>query len=68
MGTLIAVVLAVAGSYILWARYSTTLKTRILHVLMRTLPEPVLNLLQPPQPDAAPVPAPQQQPLLEPAQ
>jgi hypothetical protein len=68
MGTLIAVILAVAGSYILWARYSTTLKTRILHVLMRTLPEPVLNLLQPPQPDAAPVPAPQQQPLLEPAQ
>jgi len=40
----------------------------ILHVLMRTLPEPVLNLLQPQQPDAAPVPAPQQQPLLEPAQ
>ena len=68
MGTLIAVILAVAGSYVLWARYSTTLKTRILHVLMRTLPEPVLNLLQPPQPDAAPVPAPQQQPLLEPAQ
>ena len=68
MGTLIAVILAVAGSYILWARYSTTLKTRILHVLMRTLPEPVLNLLQPQQPDAAPVPAPQQQPLLEPAQ
>ena len=68
MGTLIAVILAVAGSYILWARYSTTLKTRILHVLMRTLPEPVLNLLQPQQPDAAPVPAPQQQPLLAPAQ
>jgi hypothetical protein len=68
MGTLIAVILAVAGSYVLWVRYSTTLKTRILHVLMRTLPEPVLNLLQPPQPDAAPAPAPQQQPLLEPAQ
>jgi hypothetical protein len=68
MGTLIAVIFAVAGSYVLWVRYSTTLKTRILHVLMRTLPEPVLNLLQPPQPDAAPVPAPQQQPLLEPAQ
>ncbi len=68
MGTLIAVILAVAGSYILWARYSTTLKTRILHILMRTLPEPVLNLIQPPQPDAAPAPAPQQQPLLAPAQ
>ena len=68
MGTLIAVIFAVAGSYVLWVRYSTTLKTRILHVLMRTLPEPVLNLLQPPQPDAAPAPAPQQQPLLEPAQ
>jgi hypothetical protein len=67
MGTLIAIILAVTGSYVLWARYSTTLKTRILHILMRTLPEPVLNLIQPPQPDAAPAPAPQQQPLLVPA-
>jgi len=68
LGVLIATILAVAGVYLIWARYLTTLKTRILHILMRTLPEPVLNLIQPPQPDAAPAPPPQQQPLLAPAQ
>jgi hypothetical protein len=68
LGILVAITLAVAGSYILWARHLTTLKTRILHILMRTLPKPVLNLIQPPQPNATPAPPPQQQPLLAPAQ
>jgi hypothetical protein len=68
LGILVAVAFAVAGIYILWARHLATLKTRVLNILMRTLPEPVLNLIQPPQPDAAPVPPPQQQPLLAPAQ
>jgi hypothetical protein len=68
LGVLIATILAVAGVYLIWARYLTTLKTRILHILMCTLPKPVLNLIQQPQPDAAPAPPPQQQPLLAPAQ
>jgi hypothetical protein len=65
LGILVAITLAVAGIYIMWARHLTALKTRI---LMRTLPEPVLNLIQPSQPDAAPAQPPQQQPLLAPAQ
>jgi len=68
LGILVAIILAVIGIYIIWVRYMTTLKTCILHILLRTLPEPVLNLIQPPQPDAAPAPPPQQQPLLAPAQ
>jgi hypothetical protein len=67
LGILVAISLAVVGIYIIWVRHMTTLKTRILHILLRTLPEPVLNLIQPPQPDAAPAPPPQQQPLLAPA-
>jgi hypothetical protein len=68
LGILVAITLAVIGIYIIWVRHMTTLKTHILHILLRTLPEPVLNLIQPPQPDAAPAPPPQQQPLLAPAQ
>jgi hypothetical protein len=68
LGMLVAIILAVFRIYIIWVRHMTTLKTRILHILMCTLPEPVLNLIQPPQPDAAPAPPPQQQPLLAPAQ
>jgi hypothetical protein len=66
LGILIKTVLAVAGVYFLWVRYITTLKTRILHVLMRTLPKPIVNMIQPPQPASAPVPPQQQQPLLKP--
>jgi hypothetical protein len=68
LGILVAIILTVIRIYIIWVRYMTTLKTRILHILLGTLPEPVLNLIQPPQPDAVPAPPPQQQPLLAPAQ
>jgi hypothetical protein len=66
LGVLVATVLAVAGVYFLWVRYLTTLKARILHILLRTLPEPIITMIQPPQPASALVLPQQQQPLLEP--
>jgi hypothetical protein len=66
LGILIATVLAVARVYFPWVRYITTLKARILHVLLLTLPEPIVNMIQPPQPASALVPPQQQQPFLEP--
>jgi hypothetical protein len=66
LGILIMTVLAVAGVYFLWVRYLTTLNARILRVLLRTLPEPIVNMIQPRQPASAPVPPLPQQPLLEP--
>jgi hypothetical protein len=62
IGVLIAIILAVTGAYLLWVRYLVTLKARILHILMRMLPEPIICMIQPP-PLAS---APNQQPLLEP--
>jgi hypothetical protein len=66
LGILVATVLAVVGIYFLWVRHLRTLKTHILHILMRTLPEPIVHMIQLPQPASAPVPPQQQQPLLEP--
>jgi hypothetical protein len=66
LGILIATILAIVGIYFLWVRYLTTLKTCILHILMHTLPEPIVHMIQPPQPASAPVPPQQQQLLLKP--
>ncbi len=62
LGILSFPLLAVASVYIVLTWYMLTLKTRIVHTLMPTLPEPILHLMQPP-PTA---PKPNQQPLLEP--
>jgi hypothetical protein len=63
---LVATVIAITGAYFLWIQYLTTLKAGILHILLQTLPEPIVNMIQPPQPASALVPPLQQQPLLEP--
>ncbi len=60
LGILSFALLAVASVYIVLTWYMLTLKTRIVHTLMPTLPEPILHLMQPPPT------APNQQPLLEP--
>jgi hypothetical protein len=62
IGALVAAILAIIALYGLTARTIATLKTRILNILLRTLPEPIVHMIQPPQPASAP----NQQPLLEP--
>jgi hypothetical protein len=47
--------------YILLTRYAFTLKKRIVNTMMRTLPDLIVGMLEPP-PSA---PASQQEPLLE---
>ncbi len=63
---LVATVIAITRAYFLWILYLSTLKARILHILLRTLPEPIVNMIQLPQPASALVPPLQKQPLLEP--
>jgi hypothetical protein len=48
LGVLIATVLAVTRVYFLWIRHLATLKGCILHILLCTLPEPIVNMIQPP--------------------
>jgi hypothetical protein len=62
IGTLAAVLLAIIALYGFVTRSFFTLKTRILGILLRTLPETIMHMTQPPQPASAP----NQQPLLEP--
>jgi hypothetical protein len=62
IGALVAALLAIIALYGLIARLLTTLKTHILGILLHTLPEPIVHMIQPPQPASAP----NQQPLLEP--
>ncbi len=62
IGALVAAILASIALYGLVARTIVTLKTRILNILLRTLPKPIVHMIQPPQPASAP----NQQPLLEP--
>jgi len=64
IGALVAAILAIIAFYGLATRTIVTLKTRILNILLRTLPEPVMRMIQPPQQASAP----NQQPLLEPVQ
>jgi hypothetical protein len=66
LGVLTATVLAIIISCAIYARHITTLKTRIVNILLRTLPEPIVNMIRQPRVAAAAlVPPPQQQPLLE---
>jgi hypothetical protein len=44
-GVLVATVLAVTGAYLLWIRHIAMLKAHILHILLRTLPEPIVNMI-----------------------
>jgi hypothetical protein len=62
IGTLAAALLALIALYSFIARFLFTLKTRILGILLRTLPEPIMHMIQPPQPASTP----NQLPLLEP--
>jgi hypothetical protein len=65
LGALAATFFAVLLSYILYVHYFPTLKKRVMNILLRTLPEPVINLIrQQPVPVVDPVPPPVQQPLL----
>ncbi len=54
------------GPYAVYAHHLVTLKTRIFNILLQTLPEPIVNMIHLQQAASAPVPPPQQQPLLEP--
>jgi hypothetical protein len=62
IGALAAALLAIITLYGLIACFFFTLKMPILSILLRTLPEPIVHMIQPPQPASAP----NQQPLLEP--
>jgi hypothetical protein len=62
IGAIAAALLAIIGLYGLLAHFLFTLKRRILNILLSTLPEPIIQMIQPPQ-LASP---PNQQPLLEP--
>jgi hypothetical protein len=65
LGTLAATILAVIISYIIYVHYFVTLKKRVVNIILRTLPESIVNMIRPPQiPVADPVPPPVQQPLL----
>jgi hypothetical protein len=61
LGILSFALLAVASIYVVLTRYLLTLKSRIINILMCTLHEPILCLMQPP-PTAQ---EPNQQPLLD---
>jgi hypothetical protein len=62
IGVLIAVILAKAGTYLIWLWYLITLKARILNILMQMLLEPIILMIQPPPPASAT----NQWPLLKP--
>ena len=65
LGVLAATILAVIISYIIYVHYFITLKKRVVNIILRTLPESIVNLIRPPQiPVADHVPPPVQQPLL----
>jgi hypothetical protein len=65
LGALAATILAVVVSYAIYVHYFATFKKRVVNILLRTLPEPIVNLIcQPPVPVVDPVPPPVQQPLL----
>ncbi len=65
LGVLSATVLTVIIFCAIYARHLATLKTRIVNVLLCTLPEPIVNMIRHPQvPVVDPVPPPQHQPLL----
>jgi hypothetical protein len=65
LGALAATILAVIISYIIYVHYFITLKKRVVNIILRTLPESIVNLIRPPQiPVADHVPPPVQQPLL----
>jgi hypothetical protein len=65
LGALAATIFAVVISYAIYVHYFTTFKKRVINILLRTLPEPLVNLVrQPPVPVIDPVPPPVQQPLL----
>jgi hypothetical protein len=53
IGVLIAANLAISGAYLLWVQYTMTLKAGILHILMRTLTEPIILMIQLPLPASA---------------
>ena len=60
-----ATILAVIISYIIHVHYFVTLKKRVVNIILRTLPESIVNMIRPPQiPVADHVPPPVQQPLL----
>jgi hypothetical protein len=65
LGALAATILAVIISYVIYVHYFVTFKKRVVNILLRTLPEPIINLIRQPQvPIVDPVPPPVQQPLL----
>jgi hypothetical protein len=62
---LAATILAGIIAYAVYVHYFVTLKKQVLNILLRTLPEPIVNLIcQPKVPIVDPVPPPQHQPLL----
>jgi hypothetical protein len=64
LGALAATILAVIA-YAVYVHYFVTLKKRVVNILLRTLPEPIVNLIRQPQvPVVDPVPPPQHQALL----
>ena len=65
LGALAAMILAVVISCIIYVHYFVTLKKRVVNIILRTLPESIVNMIRPPQiPVADHVPPPVQQPLL----
>ena len=65
LGALAATILAVIISYIIYVHYFITLKKRVVNIILRTLPESIVNLIRPPQvPVTDHVPPPVQQLLL----
>jgi hypothetical protein len=65
LGALAFTIFAVIISYVIYVHYFATFKKRVINILLRTLPEPLVNLVrQPPVPVVDPVPPPVQQPLL----
>jgi hypothetical protein len=65
LGALTATILAVVVAYIVHAHYFATLKKRVVNIMMRTLPESIVNLIRQPQvPVIDHVPPLVQQPLL----
>jgi hypothetical protein len=65
LGALAATILSVVIAYTMYVHYFVTLKKRVVNILLRTLPEPIVNLIRQPQvPVFDPFPLPQHQPLL----
>ncbi len=65
LGALAVTILAVVVAYVVYVHYFVTLKKRVVNILLRTLPEPIVNLIcQPQVPVVDLVPPPQHQPLL----